>query len=204
MHGDLKPSNVLLGPSSRVAIADLGLSRLFDTSGRIGDHPMAGTPAYLAPEFSRTDLPAHLLHRSDIYALGVIAVRDADRQSAVRHRDDTGHAGRARVAAAAAEQRCGPSSRPRSTRRCCRRWRADPVRRTASADELRGQLLRARESIHARQRSLRVLVADDDDGLPGARARDAGVRPARRGDRDRHRRQGGARGDRSRTGRRWR
>ena len=34
---------------------------------------MAGTPAYLAPEFSRVDLPQHLLQRSDIYSLGVIA-----------------------------------------------------------------------------------------------------------------------------------
>jgi serine/threonine-protein kinase len=57
----------------------------------------------------------------------------------------------------------------------------DPVQRTASADELRRQLLRARESIHAHRRALRVLVADDDAdflalaretlafGLPGAR-----------------------------------
>jgi eukaryotic-like serine/threonine-protein kinase len=57
VHGDLKPSNLLIGPASRIAIADMGLSRLFDpSSGRPGDHPMAGTPAYMAPEFARTDL----------------------------------------------------------------------------------------------------------------------------------------------------
>ena len=122
VHGDLKPSNILLGPASRVAIADLGLSRLVrHPTGRIGDHPMAGTPAYLAPEFSRPDLPPHLLQRSDIYALGVIAyemltgeppydiVTTQDMLAAHAHAADP------------AEPACGPSSPRPSMRRCCRR-----------------------------------------------------------------------------------
>ncbi len=43
-HGDLKPANLLLDRSGRVAIADFGLSRL----GLGTAH--AGTPAYMAPE----------------------------------------------------------------------------------------------------------------------------------------------------------
>src|ERR1700712_1194762 len=66
VHGDLKPSNVLIGPASRVAVADMGLSRLFDPTGRLGEHPMAGTPAYMAPEFARTDLSRELVQRGDV------------------------------------------------------------------------------------------------------------------------------------------
>jgi serine/threonine-protein kinase len=56
----------------------------------------------------------------------------------------------------------------------------DPLERTATADELRRQLLRAREAINGSTKAVRVLVADDDDdflalaretlafGLPGA------------------------------------
>lgn len=180
VHGDLKPSNILLGQASRVAITDLGLSRLFDhTTGHIGDHPMAGTPAYLAPEFSRQDLPAHLLQRSDIYSLGVIAYEMLTGEPAydiVTTQD---------MMSAHAQPPTLPSKlRPELTTAfdapLLSALNADPTRRTASADQFRRQLLAARENIHARRGPIRILVADDDGdflalaretlayGLPGA------------------------------------
>jgi serine/threonine-protein kinase len=180
VHGDLKPSNILLGSASRVAIADLGLSRLFDTSGRIGEHPMAGTPAYLAPEFSRTDLSPHLHQRSDLYALGVIAfemltgqppydiVTTQDMLVAHRKPPPLPSKLRPELGKAFDEPLLGA-------------LRIDPLKRTASADELRKELLRARESLTAKRTEYRILVADDDRdfrelaretlsfGFPGAR-----------------------------------
>jgi serine/threonine-protein kinase len=163
VHGDLKPSNILLGQATRVAIADLGLSRLFDHMGRAGAHPMAGTPAYMAPEFARTDLPPQLLQRSDVYALGVIAyemltgeppfdiVTTADMMKAHASpppppsilRPELGHAFDLPLLASI---------------------RTDPVKRTATADELRRQVLEARESLVVTPKGapIRILVADDD------------------------------------------
>lgn len=180
VHGDLKPSNILLGQASRVAITDLGLSRLFDhTTGHIGDHPMAGTPAYLAPEFSRQDLPAHLLQRSDIYSLGVIAYEMLTGEPAydiVTTQD--------MLSAHAAPPPLPSKLRPELTTAfdapLLAALAADPTRRTANADHFRRQLLSARETIHARRGNIRILVADDDGdflalaretlsyGLPGA------------------------------------
>jgi len=145
VHGDLKPSNILLGPASRVAIADLGLSRLFDHMGRAGAHPMAGTPAYMAPEFARNDLAPQILQRSDVYALGVIAYEmltgepPYDIVSTLRPELGTGFD--APLLASI---------------------RVDPLKRTASADELRRRVLEARESLVTPTQPVRILVADDD------------------------------------------
>ena len=61
IHGDLKPSNVVLGPSGPILI-DFGLA------GRQGGE-RGGTLAYVAPEVMRG---AHTSERSDLYALGVM------------------------------------------------------------------------------------------------------------------------------------
>jgi serine/threonine-protein kinase len=179
VHGDLKPSNILLGSASRVAIADLGLSRLFDAAGKIGEHPMAGTPAYLAPEFARTDLPAHLLQRSDLYSVGVIAYEMLTGEppyDIVTTQD---------MLVAHTKPPPLPSKlRPELTTAfdapLLATLRIDPADRTSSADTLRRQLLRARESLVQAASSLRILVADDDQdflalaretlayGFPGA------------------------------------
>lgn len=181
VHGDLKPSNVLLGPASRVAIADLGLSRLFDhKSGKHGAHPMAGTPAYMAPEFARTDLPVFMLQRSDVYALGVIAYEMLTGEppyDIVTTQD--------MVIAHASPPPLPSHLRPELTDAfdapLLSALAVDPVERTESADALRRQLLRARESIEHSHGNLRILVADDDQdfrelcretltyGFPGAR-----------------------------------
>jgi serine/threonine protein kinase len=179
VHGDLKPSNILLGPASRVAITDLGLSRLFDNTGKVGDHPMAGTPAYLAPEFSRHDLPSHLLQRSDIYSLGVIAYEMLTGEPAydiVTTQDMLSAHG----APPPLPSRVRPELSTAFDGPLLQALCADPGRRTPSADQFRRQLMTARDAIHARRGPIRILVADDDNdfltlaretlayGLPGA------------------------------------
>jgi eukaryotic-like serine/threonine-protein kinase len=179
VHGDLKPSNILLGPASRVAIADLGLSRLFDHRGRIGEHPMAGTPAYLAPEFSRSDLPPDLLHRADIYSLGVMAYEMLTGEppyNIVTTQDMISALGKPPPLPSEVRPELGVAfDAP-----LLDSLQVDPTRRTASADIFRRKLLQARESIQRRRTTLRILVADDDQdflelaretlayGFPGA------------------------------------
>jgi serine/threonine-protein kinase len=74
VHGDLKPNNVLVSPEGRVAVADLGLSRVWEDGPSGVPISVAGTPGYMAPEKlgSRPRMPA-LMSRADIYSVGVMA-----------------------------------------------------------------------------------------------------------------------------------
>ena len=71
VHGDIKPSNLMLEPSGRVRILDFGLARHVDplaTQSGIPEDPQ-GTIAYMAPERllgQRPDMAG------DIYALGMV------------------------------------------------------------------------------------------------------------------------------------
>ncbi len=67
VHGDFKPSNVLLADDGRVLLADFGLAQVArddddSTRGR------AGTPRFMAPEVRRGSPPSKL---SDQYSFGV-------------------------------------------------------------------------------------------------------------------------------------
>lgn len=71
VHGDLKPSNVMVEPSGAVRILDFGLASQSDAQATISlaQADPQGTIAYMAPERM---LGRPLTPQSDIYALGVI------------------------------------------------------------------------------------------------------------------------------------
>lgn len=69
IHGDIKPSNVLLDAAGRVAVTDFGLTCTRSFAGqRAGGGGIAGTPAYMAPEMFEGTVSL----RSDVYALGIL------------------------------------------------------------------------------------------------------------------------------------
>ena len=71
IHGDLKPSNLMLEASGKVRIMDFGLARRIDpqsTESVVLDDAQ-GTIAYLAPELLTGTRPNE---QSDVYSLGVV------------------------------------------------------------------------------------------------------------------------------------
>jgi len=72
IHRDLKPSNILMDSDGLVKIVDFGIasasSNTDSTLTKTGS--IIGTPAYLSPERAKGQ---EADHRSDIYALGIIA-----------------------------------------------------------------------------------------------------------------------------------
>ena len=126
-HRDLKPANVMMTPEGRVKVLDFGIAKLRDpelaasaddptrpTHQLTGEGRIIGTVAYMSPEQAEGK-PVD--PRSDIFALGVLLLRDGDRRSPVQRRyerldhlvDSQGHTGAGH----------GPESRP------SRRSRAD-------------------------------------------------------------------------------
>lgn len=71
VHRDIKPSNIIITPSGRAKLVDLGLARKENT-GSAPDLTMAGTTLgtfdYLSPEQAKD--PRNVDVRSDIYSLG--------------------------------------------------------------------------------------------------------------------------------------
>jgi serine/threonine-protein kinase len=72
IHRDLKPSNILMNTDGLVKVVDFGIASVSSSteSELTQAGSIIGTPAYLSPERAK-GLEAD--HRSDIYALGIIA-----------------------------------------------------------------------------------------------------------------------------------
>lgn len=72
VHRDIKPSNILMDAKGHAFVTDFGLSRELSARPgtlREGGAPIAGTPAYMAPEMFEGQISG----RSDVYALGITA-----------------------------------------------------------------------------------------------------------------------------------
>jgi eukaryotic-like serine/threonine-protein kinase len=73
VHRDIKPSNVLLDAQLHPRIADLGLAVLGGPE-TVTDTEVAGTPAYMAPEYaSPRSVDSSLRARADVYSLACVA-----------------------------------------------------------------------------------------------------------------------------------
>ena len=72
IHRDLKPSNILMNDKGLVKIVDFGIASVSSTTDKTltKTGSIIGTPAYLSPERAKG---FEADHRSDIYALGIIA-----------------------------------------------------------------------------------------------------------------------------------
>jgi len=68
VHGDIKPSNIVITPDERVCLLDFGVARLLDQREGI-DLPMALTPGFAAPE-QLEGKP--ISTAADIYSLGAL------------------------------------------------------------------------------------------------------------------------------------
>jgi serine/threonine-protein kinase len=73
MHGDVKPSNIMLSPDGHATLLDLGFARRWDETGSAVDRCVLGTFHYIAPEFLTSAIRADI--RSDIYSLGAVLYR---------------------------------------------------------------------------------------------------------------------------------
>jgi eukaryotic-like serine/threonine-protein kinase len=70
LHGDVKPENVLVGPSGHATLLDLGLARQLGSESCSARYVLATTLAYAAPEsFSEGEW---LSGAADIYSLGIL------------------------------------------------------------------------------------------------------------------------------------
>jgi hypothetical protein len=84
IHGDVKPSNLLLRAPGSVVLADFGAAALIEEEGVAGRDAPAGTPLYLAPEHFRGARPSPL---TDLYAAGAILWEMATGRSMRSHAD---------------------------------------------------------------------------------------------------------------------
>lgn len=71
VHRDLKPGNILIGNQGELKLVDFGLAKDMGSDEHLtATGETVGTPNYMSPEQIRA---RNIDHRTDIYALGVIA-----------------------------------------------------------------------------------------------------------------------------------
>jgi formylglycine-generating enzyme required for sulfatase activity/tRNA A-37 threonylcarbamoyl transferase component Bud32 len=70
VHRDVKPTNVIVDDTGQATILDFGIARAADGTQLTTTGAVMGTPQYMSPEQAEGE---GIDHRSDVYALGVVA-----------------------------------------------------------------------------------------------------------------------------------
>jgi eukaryotic-like serine/threonine-protein kinase len=161
IHGDVKPSNILLGPSRVVKLTDMGLSQLLceDEGGVV-----RGTPSYIPPERARAQaVPRPLLPRQDVYALAVSAFEMlTGRLPFVSSRPDVLIEKHAHELPPRPSEVCAGLA-PAFDAPLLAALRKKPEHRTATPLELASQLELAARVPGRPGESVHILVVDDDE-----------------------------------------
>jgi serine/threonine-protein kinase len=159
-HGDVKPENILLAPSGRVVLMDLGLVRAaYEPDLGV----VAGTPDYMAPEIIEGKQLGSERHLADVYAFGVLAYRVV--ANALPYGGKDVYAVLVAHAEAAVPSLLEAVHVPRRLSELVTSLMAkDPNDRPLSMDTVVWQLRAIREELtrEANEPGLSVLIVDDD------------------------------------------
>jgi len=68
-HRDIKPQNILIDDSGKVAISDFGIARIFSSTHLTNTGVAVGTPEYMSPEQAEGRDPDG---QTDVYSLGIV------------------------------------------------------------------------------------------------------------------------------------
>ncbi len=139
-HRDIKSANIMIEPSGRAVLMDLGLAKDEAATGVTTDGMILGTPEYMSPEQAE-GVPA--TPRSDIYSFGIVLYEMATGELPFRGKSAIAVL-RKQVeeeAPSLAERR--PDLPPEFVRAVAAAMRKKPEERPSSAMELAGMLLEA-------------------------------------------------------------